>query len=33
MQWTDYNDRDLEDLKKAAELAESAFGISFAPKG
>jgi integrase len=28
-----YNDRDLEDLKKAAELVESAFGISFAPKG
>jgi integrase len=28
-----YNDRDLEDLKKAAELVETAFGISFAPKG
>jgi len=28
-----YNDRDLDDLKKAAELVESAFGISFAPKG
>jgi integrase len=27
-----YNDRDLEDLKKAAELVESAFGISFAPE-
>ena len=26
-----YNDRDLEDLKKAAELVETAFGISFAP--
>lgn len=28
-----YNDRDLEDLKKAAELVENAFGINFAPKG
>ena len=27
-----YNDRDLEDLRKAAELVESAFGISFAPE-
>jgi integrase len=26
-----YNDRDMDDLKKAAELIESAFGTSFAP--
>jgi hypothetical protein len=26
-----YNDRDLEDLKKAAELVETAFGISLPP--
>jgi integrase len=28
-----YNDRDLDDLKRAAELVETAFGINFAPKG
>jgi len=27
-----YNDRDMDDLKKAAELIESAFGTSFAPE-
>ena len=27
-----YNDRDMEDLKKAAELIEKAFGTSFAPE-
>ena len=26
-----YNDRDMDDLKKAAELIEKAFGTSFAP--
>jgi hypothetical protein len=26
-----YNDRDMDDLKKAAELVESAFILSFAP--
>jgi hypothetical protein len=28
-----YNDRDLEDLKKAADLVENAFGINFTPNG
>ena len=28
-----YNDRDMDDLKKAAELIERAFGTSFAPEG
>ena len=26
-----YSDRDLDDLRKAAELVESAFGMKFAP--
>jgi hypothetical protein len=28
-----YNDRDMDDLKKAAELIEKAFGTTFAPEG
>jgi len=28
-----YNDRDMDDLKRAAELIETAFGTSFAPEG
>jgi hypothetical protein len=27
-----YNDRDMDDLKKAADMIESAFGKSFAPR-
>jgi integrase len=27
-----YNDRDMDDLKKAAELIEKAFGANFAPE-
>ena len=28
-----YNDRDMDDLKKAAELVEKVFGADFAPEG
>ena len=27
-----YNERDMDDLKKAAELVEGAFGTGFAPE-